>query len=178
MRRVSGSATVAAPVEAVWNLMCDMPRYAEWVETTDKVIDMAQGPIEVGYTYREYGGVPPFKGESDWRVSEFEPMARQRQIGDDGMVITDLSIGLEPRPEGTLLTMTVDLAARWFIAPLNAVLWPLMMRRRPRRRRHVPPGPVEVPQRRSAAHAAVVITAYVASAATAVVVTLLNRGPK
>ncbi|MBI4261025.1 MAG: hypothetical protein HY658_10705 [Actinobacteria bacterium] len=43
-----------------------------------------------------------------------------------------LEIELAPTEGGTRLTLAIDLRPRWFLAPVNAVLWPLLMRRRTR----------------------------------------------
>jgi hypothetical protein len=42
----------------------------------------------------------------------------------------DISIDLMPTRAGTRLTIAVALRPRWFLAPVNAILWPLFMRKR------------------------------------------------
>ena len=83
----------------------------------------------VGYVYREYGGVPPFKGESTWRVTVFEPKRRQVHVGDDGSMTLDLTIEIDPLERGSRLTQRLKLKPRWYLVPL-IILWPLIMRRR------------------------------------------------
>lgn len=130
MPQVRSSTQIDAPPERVWALMCDPRRYPEWVIPTDRMLEAPEEDLGVGYVYREHGGIPPFKGDSEWRVTVFEPHRRQVHVGDDGMVTIDLEIELAPVDGGTRLTQTVDLTPRWFMAPLNAILWPLMMRSR------------------------------------------------
>lgn len=126
----TASTEIRAAPEAVWALMCDPNRYPELSDVTDRMLDVPKEDMGVGYIYREYGGIPPFKGESEWRVTEFEPIRRQIHVGDDGMMRIDLSIELMATEAGTRLTMTVALRPRWFVAPVNAILWPLFMRKR------------------------------------------------
>lgn len=129
MAQVTASTEIRAAPQDVWALMCDVDRYPELSAATDRMVNVPTGEIGVGYVYREYGGLPPFKSESEWRVTVFEPIRRQVHVGDDGMVRLDLSIDLLPTQAGTRLTMTIAMRPRWFIAPVNAILWPLFMRK-------------------------------------------------
>ncbi len=127
---VTSSIEIAGTPEQIWALLCDPHRYPEIAVPTDRMIHVPDGPMSVGYVYREYGGIPPFKGESEWRVTVFEPHRRQVHVGDDGKMTFNLSIELEPTESGTRFTQTLELKPRWFLAPVNAVLFPLMMRKR------------------------------------------------
>ena len=128
--QVTSSIEIAAPPTAIWELMCDPSRYAEIADPTDRMIHVPDPPFGLGSVYREYGGIPPFKGESEWRVTVFEPERRQVHVGDDGMMTLDLTIEIEPTEAGARLTQTLALKPRWYIAPVNALLWPLLMHRR------------------------------------------------
>lgn len=130
MSKVVASIEVGGSPEAIWALMCDPHRYPELADPTDRMLEVPEEPMGVGYVYKEYGGVPPFKGESEWHVTEFEPMRRQVHVGDDGSMTLDLTIELAPTSEGTTLTQTLELKPRWYLVPVNAIMWPLMMRNR------------------------------------------------
>lgn len=130
MAEVQATTDIAAPVEVVWGLMCDPHRYPELADPTDEMLDVPDAPFGVGYTYRENGGIPPFKGESTWEVTVFEPLLRQVHVGDDGTVRMDLYIELEPTSTGTRFTQRLEMTPRWYMRPINALLWPLMMRAR------------------------------------------------
>ena len=110
--------------------MCDPHRYPELADPTDRMLEVPDEDMSVGYVYKEYGGVPPFKGESEWRVTEFEPMTRQVHVGNDGSMTLDLTIELAPASEGTRLTQTLELKPRWYLVPVNVIMWPLMMHKR------------------------------------------------
>lgn len=131
MAEVVGTAVIETGVEPIWELMCSPGRYPDFVENTERMVDVGSGEFGVGYEYKEYGGLKPFIGESEWRVTEFDPMRHQTHIGDDGKVRIHLDIDLESLADDrTRLTLKVALAPRWFLVPVNAVMWPLMMRKR------------------------------------------------
>src|SRR5215210_883137 len=130
MAVVTASMEIRAAPESVWALMCDANRYHEWADPTDHMLCVPSEDVGLDFVYREYGGIPPFKGESEWRVSEFEPIRRQVHVGDIGTMKIDIRIDLQPTSAGTKFTVTVALRPRWFLAPINAILWPLFMRNR------------------------------------------------
>ena len=130
MPQIASTTQIDAEPGAVWAILIDAARVPEWVEATERMIDVPEGEVGVGYVYREYGGIKPFQAESEWRITEFEPMRHQAHIGDDGTMRMDLDIALTPTNGGTQVTMTLGLKPRWYIAPINAILWPLMMRKR------------------------------------------------
>ncbi|MBI4261024.1 MAG: SRPBCC family protein [Actinobacteria bacterium] len=76
MARVAVSTDVSAAPEAIWELMSAPDRYPEYVDATDRMIDVPDEDVGVGYRYREYGGIRPFVSESEWVVTEFEPTRR------------------------------------------------------------------------------------------------------
>lgn len=130
MGRVTASVEVKAPPESVWALMSDPDRYPDFVTATQRMLEVPAGEFGLGSEYREYGGVPPFLSESVWKVTRFEPMRVQTHMGDEGKMRIPLDIELTPTMKGTRLTMTLGLEPRWFLVPVNALLWPLMMRKR------------------------------------------------
>ena len=76
MSKVETSAEVAASPEKIWAFICDANRYPEWVVPTDRMLEVPDEAMGVGYVYKEHGGVPPFKADSEWRVTVFEPHRR------------------------------------------------------------------------------------------------------
>ena len=130
MAEVAASIQIATGPEPIWALMSDPGRYPDFVDATERMVDVGSGEFGVGYVYREYGGIKPFLGESEWRVTEFEPTRRQAHVGDDGKMKLHLGIELTPTDDETRLTISMAMQPRWFLAPVNAILWPLMMRKR------------------------------------------------
>jgi carbon monoxide dehydrogenase subunit G len=129
MFQVIASTDIGASPEAVWELYCDPNRFPEFADPTQRMVHVPEAPMGEGYTYREYGGLGPFKGESEWTVTEFQPMRRRVHVGDDGSIRVHLEIDIEP--SGTACRLT----QRFGIEPPGAlkfgipVFWPLFMRR-------------------------------------------------
>lgn len=129
MRRVVASTDIGTPPEAVWELYCDANRYPELADPTQRTVHLSEGPMGEGYTYTEYGGLGPFKGESEWTVTEFQPQRRQVHEGDDGTMRFHLEIDIEPTSTGCQLTQRFGVEPRGAAKVGIAVLWPLFMRR-------------------------------------------------
>ena len=130
MPTVSSSIEIAAPEEPVWGLESDPRRYPEWVVATDRMLDVPSDGLRQGVTYREHGGVAPFKSESEWLVTVFEPHRRQVHLGDNGTVELELTIEIEPIDGGSRLTHTLEARPRGSLRAVMRVMWPLVMRRR------------------------------------------------
>jgi len=130
MPRIIVSTEINASSPEVWDLMCDAKRYSEWVVPTDAVLEAPDGPIQAGSVYREHGGIPPFKADSEWHVTAFEPTRRQVHIGDDGTMTMTLEILIESVSTGTALTLDIDFKPRWWLLAPVSVMWALMMGRR------------------------------------------------
>ncbi len=130
MASVTATTEVNGGPEAIWSILSDPNRYPEIADPTERMVEVPDGEMGVGYVYKEFGGIKPFVGESEWRVTEFEPMRRQVHVGDDGTVTMNLEIELTPTDDGTRVTQTLGMEPRWYLVPVNAILWPLMMRKR------------------------------------------------
>ncbi len=130
MPTVSSSIEIGVPEALVWDLVSDPRRYPEWVVQTDRMIEVPTNGLCQGATYREYAGIAPFKRESQWRVTAFEPHRRQVHLGDDGSVELELTIEVDPVDGGSRLTQTFDVRPRGMMAVVMRVVWPLVMRRR------------------------------------------------
>ncbi len=130
MFNISVSSDIDASAEATWELMIDTEKYTEWIEVTDEVLEVPDGGLKLGAVYREYGGIPPFKGESTWRVTEFEPYARQVHIGDDGSMTMTLEIIIQPRSDGVTFIQKINFKPRWWLIPGTLIMWSALMGRR------------------------------------------------
>ena len=124
---------IKATPEQVWTLLSDAKRYPEWVAFTDRMLETPEGAMGVGSTYREYGGVPPYKSESAWRVTEFDAPRRQVHVGADKQMQSTLTLELTPAGEGTQMRQQIDLQPRGPMLPLSKIMWPLLMRGRSQR---------------------------------------------
>ncbi len=130
MPSVTAAIDIASPPERIFELIEDPSRYPEIADPTDRMIDVGEGPMRAGYVYKEYGGVPPFKGESEWTVVDWDPPRRTVHIGDDGSATMHLTITVTPTGGGCRLQQDLEMKARWYLTVPMAVMWPLMMRAR------------------------------------------------
>lgn len=129
MHEVTATIDIAAPPEVVWGLLSDPHRYPELAEPTQRMVSVPEGPLRVGAVYREYGGLGPFRAESEWHVTEYEPVRHQVHDGDDGSMRYHLVIDIDPSDGGSRLTQQLALTAEGRMKPVSTVLWPLFMRR-------------------------------------------------
>ena len=71
---VSATASVSAPPDRVWELVCDTSRYAEWVAGTDAVT-RTDGPAREGTTYDEVNPIlGPWKARTRWTKAQYSSM--------------------------------------------------------------------------------------------------------
>ena len=128
--RVELTATVLvdAPLDRVWELLCDTGRYAEWVEDTDRVT-RTDGPAKLFSTYDELNPIlGPIRGRSHWVVTEFEPSRRQVHRDERLRTFRWLEVvwTLEPAAEGAAFTHM--LRGETAMGPLGPLTWKALER--------------------------------------------------
>lgn len=108
-RSIVVTTTIPAPQAAVWELLSDTTRYAEWVEATDEVV-RTDGPAELGSTYDERNTVlGPIKASSHWTVIEHEPPRRSVHRGEGITLVAQATLEMALQPvgdESTEVTLT------------------------------------------------------------------------
>jgi hypothetical protein len=117
-RSIIAAVDVAATQEQVWEMARDTSRYADWVESTVKVI-RADGPTAPGTTYDELTRVGgPWKTTTHWRVAEFNAPTRQIHEGTGLVTARGLKLVMETEPSGTgtRFTMTLSYTPRFGVA--------------------------------------------------------------
>jgi hypothetical protein len=124
------SIDIAASPDAVWDLLMQPARYTELMEPSDEMVDLGDGVVKEGYVYTVQGGIPPFKGTSTWTVTTVDPKSLQVHDGNDGKVEIHTDWRITPTESGSHLSHTAELTPQWYLAPVMAVMWPLMMRKR------------------------------------------------
>jgi carbon monoxide dehydrogenase subunit G len=121
-RTAAATVVVPAPPEAVWELVSDPDRFAEWAELTVEVT-RADKPLRLGSTYEERNVVlGPIKGTSRWTVVQHEAPRRQTHRGE-GIALAaslDFFVELEPAEGGTQLA--VGLRYRPALGGLGALI--------------------------------------------------------
>ena len=120
-RSVSVSRTIPAPPEAIWMVLNDTSRYAEWVPQT-LAVTRNDGEAVVGATYDERNRVlGPIKGSSRWRVVESDERHSLHE-GEGLPLVKDVSIEFATQPVGEATEVTSTLRYDMKLGPLGAVL--------------------------------------------------------
>jgi carbon monoxide dehydrogenase subunit G len=128
-RTVAATTVVPAPPEAVWDLISDPDRFAEWAELTEEVI-RADKPLKLGSTYEERNVVlGPIKGMSRWTVVQHEAPRRQTHRGEGIALAASLDFFIELDPAERATQLTVGLRYRSGLGPLGALIDRLYARR-------------------------------------------------
>jgi carbon monoxide dehydrogenase subunit G len=132
MPTISESIHVAVPRERVWDLLNDMKGYPRWIYFVREVFDISDGPVGKGTVYFERAKPGPFESVSEWRITEFEPPARQTHVGRMPEMEAELRIRLEPDGEGTLWHHEMDFRMLPKFRPLGWVVEQLVVKRKMR----------------------------------------------
>lgn len=75
---------ISAPIEAVWELACDISRIPDWVQFTKEMLDWSSPVAALGVTYSERTrSIGPLTTRTRWRITEFEPLRRRVHVGAD-----------------------------------------------------------------------------------------------
>lgn len=78
---VSESATLAVPIDRVWEVVTATNRYAEWVHGVVEVTEH-HGPATIGETYSEVNRtIGPLTTSTTWTVREIEPQRTRVDTG-------------------------------------------------------------------------------------------------
>ena len=126
---MAATVTVPAPPDAVWELVTDPDRFAEWADRTLEVT-RADRPLSIGSTYEERNVVlGSMTGESRWTVVEHEPPRRTTHRGEGLALASSLDFFLELREVEQATEVTVGLRYRPGLGPLGRVIDRLHARR-------------------------------------------------
>ena len=120
----TAAATVVVPASpaAVWDLVSDPDRFAEWAELTEEVI-RADRPLRIGSTYEERNVVlGPITGQSRWTVVEHEAPRRQTHRGEGLALAASLDFFLELEPAEGATQLTLGLRYRAAYGALGALI--------------------------------------------------------
>jgi carbon monoxide dehydrogenase subunit G len=153
-RTAAATVVVPAPPEAVWELVSDPERFAEWAELTEEVI-RADKPLRLGSTYEEQNVVlGPIKCTSRWTVVQDEAPRRQTHRGEGIALAASLDFFIELEPAEQATRLTVGLRYRPGLGPLGALIDRVHARRS-----------LQAAMERSAANLAAIAAREVAAAA-------------
>lgn len=120
-KSVTVSRVISAPPQAIWRVLNDTSRYAEWVPATLEVT-RNDGEGVVGATYDERNRVVgPIKGDSRWRVVEADEKHSLHE-GEGLPLVKNLSIEFRTQPVGEATEVTSVLRYDTTLGPLGALI--------------------------------------------------------
>jgi uncharacterized protein YndB with AHSA1/START domain len=126
---VTASTVIAAPPEAVWELVSDTSRYAEWVVGT-AAVTRTDGPARERSTYDEINPiVGPWRAKTRWTVIEFDPPHRQVHRSEDIPLASEFLVIIELASSGDNSNVTITLRANPSLGVIGASLLSLLKSR-------------------------------------------------
>ena len=114
MPRFEHATTISAPPERVWEILVDVERWPARIPTVDRVERLDDGPLAVGARTRL---AQPKLPDKVWTVTELTAgTAFTWTSGSTGVRVTASHV-IEPSPEGSRLTLSIDIAG--WLAPVG-----------------------------------------------------------
>ncbi len=114
------SVDIAAPREAIWDLISDPSRHTEFGTFVSEVTVISAGPPSQGTVYRETSGPQFMKSRSEWTITEFEPPSRLVHEGREPAMQSRFTWTLEAiAPASTRLTQLGDFVMMPGFRPLG-----------------------------------------------------------
>ena len=121
-RSVTVSRVIPASQEAVWRVLDDTSRYAEWVPQTLEVT-RNDGEAVVGATYEERNQVVgPIKGSSKWKVVERDEGRYSLHEGEGLPLVKNVSIEFRTEAAGESTEVTSTLRYDSTLGPVGALI--------------------------------------------------------
>ena len=114
MPRFEHSIAISAPPERVWGILVDVERWPARIPTVDRVERLDDGPLAVGARTRL---AQPKLPEEVWTVTELTAGTAFTWTSSSTGVRVTASHVVEPSPEGSRLTLAVDIAG--WMAPVG-----------------------------------------------------------
>ena len=129
----ASSIDIAASPAAVWARLVRTTEYPELLSPSQEILAADHGVVRSGSFFRERAKIGPLRTVLDWTATEVDVNRWLVTEGTDGYVRIRLEWLLTETDDGTRLVQTMRLHPRWFMSPVVALLWPLMLRRRAQR---------------------------------------------
>ena len=133
MPLVEDSIEIAAPRQAVWDLLADPRRHTELGAFVAEVTVVTEGEVREGTVYRERGGPGFMKSESDWATTRFDPpreLVHTGMTGKEGAMAAVATWTLEEvDSRSTRVSQTLGFELMPGLRPLGRVLEAVFARR-------------------------------------------------
>jgi ribosome-associated toxin RatA of RatAB toxin-antitoxin module len=123
MPKVSVSTQVAADPDKVWQLVVDLPRYAEWNSMHEGFSgDVPQSPGE-GTKYKQRVKLMGMPAEIAWQVTSIVPPGLLELKGDGPMGVKAINRWVvEPSAEGSNVTIEMEFKSMALAGPMGATV--------------------------------------------------------
>ncbi len=114
MPRFQHAIAISAPPERVWEILVDVERWPARIPTVDRAERLDDGPLAIGAQTRL---AQPKLPEAVWTVTELTPGKAFTWTSTSPGVRIAASHAVGPTPEGSRLTLAIDLAG--WLAPVG-----------------------------------------------------------
>lgn len=101
---------IAAPPQAVWDVLLEVETMAEWMTVHDGFPEDPSGQLEPGFRFKEKVKIIGMSGEVSWKVVDFEPPEFLRLEGKGtGGTKLKAAYRIEPAGDGSRLSYESEL---------------------------------------------------------------------
>jgi hypothetical protein len=109
MPKVSASTQTAVGPERVWQLVVDLPRYAEWNTMHDAFTSDVPATLGEGVAYKQRVKMMGMPADIAWRVGTADAPGKLELLGDGPMGIKALNrFVIEPAGDGSQVTFEME----------------------------------------------------------------------
>jgi carbon monoxide dehydrogenase subunit G len=123
MAKVSVSSEVAAAPDKVWQLVLDLPRFAEWNTMHDAFVGDIPSTLDAGSTYKQRVKLMGMPAEVAWRVTGLDAPNTLDLAGDGPMGVKAKNhFQVEPAGEGSRITFEMEFAGPALTGPMAAMV--------------------------------------------------------
>ncbi|MDF0532299.1 SRPBCC family protein [Tsukamurella sp. 8F] len=123
MAKVESTVEVPFTPEVAWSYAADLQRLPEWVVVHDGWRGELPAELEAGVTLTCVVKAKGLRNRVDWTITEYDP-PRRLTLSGKGMAGTryGLTVSVEPRGEGTRMSLRADLGGAPFFGPIGAAV--------------------------------------------------------
>ena len=119
MPKVSVSTQASAGADKAWQLVVDLPRYAEWNSMHEGFAGDVPAVLTEGATYKQRVKLMGMPAEISWKVTEASAPGRLELKGDGPMGVKVVNRWLiEPSGEGSHITLEMEFKGMALAGPI------------------------------------------------------------
>ena len=123
MPKVSVSTDASADPERVWQLVVDLPRYAEWLTMHEGFTGEVPATLDQGSAYRQRVKLMGMPAEVAWRVTTADAPGRLELAGDGPMgVKAHNRFLIQPSGAGSQITFEMEFQGPALAGPMAGML--------------------------------------------------------